>query len=52
MKCPECGDQKTTKFGFNYTANGKKQRYRCKKCGFTFYDPTFYETKWRLVKVE
>lgn len=31
--CPECGSKDTVKSGRPYG----KQRYRCKKCYFTFY---------------
>jgi transposase-like protein len=35
MRCPRCGSQEVTRYGFAY-AGGKKQRYLCKKCGRTF----------------
>ncbi len=37
MNCPECRSNKVVRMGFIVTRNGKKQRYRCNKCGRTFY---------------
>jgi len=37
-KCPNCGSKKTIKAGITTTRQGKKQRYHCKECGFTFLE--------------
>lgn len=37
MKCPECNSTTVVRIGFIVTKSGKKQRYKCNKCGRTFY---------------
>jgi len=40
MRCPECGSEEIHKIGFVTVRKPnphRKQRYRCKMCGRTFY---------------
>lgn len=46
LKCPECGHKITDKAGFRYLENEISiQRFKCKKCGFRFSDPTALNVK-------
>jgi len=37
IKCPSCGKTNISKLGIFIQKSGKKQRYRCKDCGRTFF---------------
>jgi transposase-like protein len=37
MNCPKCNSSEIQKIGKIPTCQGKKQRYRCRNCGKTFY---------------
>ena len=40
MKCPHCASPDIVKAGFRIISGGeRKQRYRCKSCGRSFYKP-------------
>jgi len=39
LKCPECHSKQVWKVGAYRTRKGVRQRYQCKKCARTFYDP-------------
>ena len=44
LKCPECHSEHVDKAGFRYLENVVIQRFRCKKCGYRFSDPTALKT--------
>jgi len=37
MRCPRCKSKHIVKIGTIVTRKGKKQRFKCQKCGTTFY---------------
>jgi len=43
IACPECGSTQFTKKGKETTANGVKQRYKCKDCNKHFYGKIIQE---------
>jgi len=46
LKCPECCSNVADKAGFRYLeGNFNIQRFKCKKCGFRFSDPTALNVK-------
>lgn len=45
LKCPDCGHKEADKAGFRYLSNDVAiQRFRCRKCGYRFSDPTVLNT--------
>jgi len=36
MKCPNCKSKRIIKYGYRVTRKGKKQKYHCEDCGYTF----------------
>jgi transposase-like protein len=37
LKCPNCGSTYLQKYGYKMSSKkGRKQRYQCQKCGYTF----------------
>ena len=36
LKCPECAEYAIRKDGKTYQRQGVKQRYQCRKCGYSF----------------
>jgi integrase len=46
LKCPECSHKIADKSGFRYLQNDVSiQRFKCKKCGYRFSDPTALNVK-------
>ena len=37
VKCPKCGSTAIWKVGFVPTREGRKDRFKCTECAYTFY---------------
>ena len=40
VRCPQCGSDRTLKYGVRKTVHGEVQRYFCKNCALRFSDPS------------
>jgi DNA-directed RNA polymerase subunit M/transcription elongation factor TFIIS len=36
IRCPNCKSKHIVKYGYRMTRKGRKQKYHCEDCGYTF----------------